>query len=310
MSTITINIIFVLLSAVLLWLGANWIVGSASAIARKFRLSELVIGLTVVALGTSLPEFLVTATAAFKGLSDISLSNIVGSNIFNLGLILGLMALIRPVKTHKTLVFRDGLVLWGLTIFILISVLDLKMGLGAGIVLLLSLVLYNGFIILRSSKVPEELELPSQRKATWLDYPKLILGFVMVSYGGHLMVEAASTLARLAGVSEWAIGVTVVAAGTSLPELVTCLAAALKGKSDMLLGNLLGSDIFNFAGVLGLTCVLKPLSVSPSALSSLYALITMVFLVLLFMRTGWRVSRLEGACLIFINLARWVKDFV
>ena len=305
-----LNIIFILLSAVLLWLGASWIVGSASAIARKFRLSELVIGLTVVALGTSLPEFLVSVTAAFRGLSDISLSNIVGSNIFNLGLILGLMALIKPVATHKTLIFRDGLVLWGLTIFILVSVLDLNMGRGAGIVLLLCLVLYNGFIILRSGKLPEDMELPSQREATWLDYPKLVFGFVMVSYGGHLMVDAASTLARQVGISEWAIGVTIVAAGTSLPELVTCLAASLKGKSDMLLGNLIGSDIFNFAGVLGVTCVLKPLSVSASALPSLYSLVAMVFLVLVFMRTGWRVSRLEGACLLCINLLRWAKDFL
>ena len=141
-----LNIIFIFISAALLWSGASWIVTSASAIARKFRLSELVIGLTVVALGTSLPEFFVTATAAFKGLSDISMSNIVGSNIFNLGLILGLMAMIEPVATHRTLIFRDGLVLWGLTIFILVSVLDLNMGRGAGIVLLLCLVLYNGFI--------------------------------------------------------------------------------------------------------------------------------------------------------------------
>jgi cation:H+ antiporter len=305
-----LNIIFIFISAALLWSGASWIVTSASAIARKFRLSELVIGLTVVALGTSLPEFFVTATAAFKGLSDISMSNIVGSNIFNLGLILGLMAMIEPVATHRTLIFRDGLVLWGLTIFILVSVLDLKMGRGAGIVLLLCLVLYNGYIILRRGKLPEDMELPSQREATWLDYPGLVAGFVMVSYGGHLMVDAASTLARQAGISEWAIGVTIVAAGTSLPELVTCLAASLKGKSDMLLGNLIGSDIFNFAGVLGVTCVLKPLSVSASALPSLYSLVAMVFLVLVFMRTGWRVSRLEGACLLCINLLRWAKDFL
>jgi cation:H+ antiporter len=113
----------------------------------------------------------------------------------------------------------------------------------------------------------------------------------------------------MAGVSEWVIGVTIVAAGTSLPELITCLTASLKGRNEMLLGNLVGSDFFNFAGVLGLTCIMRPLEVSPSALSSLYTLVGMVLVVLVFMRTGWRVSRLEGLMLLGLNLLRWGVDF-
>lgn len=304
------NIFLVVISAFLLWFGANWVVESAAAIARRFNLSELVIGLTIVALGTSLPEFLVTATAAFKGLGDISLSNIVGSNIFNLGLILGLMALIKPVPTGRTLVYRDALLLWGVTILVLFMAFDLHMGRLSGIILMSILVGYILLILLRYGKITEQAELPPQRTARWFDWPLLVLGFLCVAAGGHWMVEGASSLARMAGVSEWVIGVTIVAAGTSLPEMITCLTASLKGRNEMLLGNLVGSDFFNFAGVLGLTCIMRPLEVSPSALSSLYTLVGMVFLVLVFMRTGWRVSRLEGVMLLGLNFFRWGVDFI
>ncbi len=307
---LTYNIFLVVISAFLLWFGANWVVESAAAIARRFNLSELVIGLTIVALGTSLPEFLVTATAAFKGLGDISLSNIVGSNIFNLGLILGLMALIKPVPTGRTLVYRDALLLWGVTILVLFMAFDLHMGRLSGIILMSILVGYILLILLRYGKIAEQAELPPQRTARWFDWPLLVLGFLCVAAGGHWMVEGASSLARMAGVSEWVIGVTIVAAGTSLPEMITCLTASLKGRNEMLLGNLVGSDFFNFAGVLGLTCIMRPLEVSPSALSSLYTLVGMVFLVLVFMRTGWRVSRLEGVMLLGLNFFRWGVDFI
>jgi len=304
------DIFLVVISAFLLWFGADWVVESAAAIARRFNLSELVIGLTIVALGTSLPEFLVTATAAFKGLGDISLSNIVGSNIFNLGLILGLMALIKPVPTGRTLVYRDALLLWAVTILVLFMAFDLHMGRISGLILMGILIGYNILIVSRFGKIAEQVELPSQRTAKWFHWPLLVLGFLCVAAGGHWMVEGASSLARMAGISEWVIGVTIVAAGTSLPELITCLRASLKGRNEMLLGNLVGSDFFNFAGVLGLTCIMRPLEVSPSALSSLYTLVGMVFLVLVFMRTGWRVSRLEGVMLLGLNFFRWAVDFI
>ncbi len=304
------SIFLVLISALLLWFGADWVVESASAIARRLNLSELVIGLTIVALGTSLPEFLVTATAAFKGLGDISLSNIVGSNIFNLGLILGLMALIKPVSTSRSLVYRDGLLLWGTTILVLVLAWDLEMGWISGVVLLGFLVVYNWVMITRVGKMPEQGELPGKREAAWYDWPRLITGFVFVAAGGHWMVEGASALARMAGVSDWVIGVTIVATGTSLPELITCLRASLKGRNDMLVGNLVGSDFFNFAGVLGLTCLLRPLDVSPSAIPSMATLVIMVFLVLFFMRRGWGVTRTEGGILLGLNLLRWSVDFM
>ncbi len=305
-----INLATFCASAALLWFGANWIVASAALIARKFNVSELVIGLTIVALGTSAPEFLVTVNAALRGHNDISLSNVVGSNIFNLGFILGLMAMIKPLVSNRTIVYRDGLLLFLTTAGILLVSLTGELSRAFGGVLVAMLICYLLYLgIKRESPGELELEEIDGRKASWRDVLVLLAGFAAISAGGHLMVTAATSIAASLGVSSWVIGVTIVAAGTSLPELVTCLAASVKGKNEMLLGNLIGSDFFNFAGVLGVTCLLKPLTVSPEAGSGLIVLVGMVGLVLVLLRTGWRVSRLEGALLVGINLLRWINDF-
>lgn len=310
------NIFFFLVSIFLLWFGADWIVESASKIARKYKVSDLVIGLTIVAFGTSAPEFLVTATAAFKGLSDISLSNVVGSNIFNLGFILGLMALIKPLPTNRSLAMRDTPLLLATTALILgLAYFDM-LDRSAGIMLLAILGGYIAYLLVHSKRAAQamagivpEVEEDDGTELNTKDWVKLLAGFVGIALGGEFMVDSASEIARHFGVSNWVIGMTIVAAGTSLPELVTCLAASLKGRNEMLLGNLIGSDFFNFAGVLGLTCLMRPLEVSPAALPGLTVLVGMVALVLLFIRTGWKVSRLEGAILVCLSLGRWWFDF-
>ncbi|TIH13250.1 calcium/sodium antiporter [Marinifilum sp. JC120] len=311
------NIFFFLLSIFLLWFGADWIVESASKIAKKYKVSDLVIGLTIVAFGTSAPEFLVTATAAFKGLSDISLSNVVGSNIFNLGFILGLMALIKPLPTNRSLAMRDAPLLLATTALILGLAYFDKLDRSAGIMLLAILGGYIGYLLVHSRRaanamagIVPEVEEEGGSEITAKDWLKLLAGFIGIALGGEFMVDAASDIARHFGVSNWVIGMTIVAAGTSLPELVTCLAASLKGRNEMLLGNLIGSDFFNFAGVLGLTCLMRPLEVSPDALPGLTVLVGMVALVLFFIRTGWKVSRLEGAILVCLSMGRWVFDFM
>lgn len=307
----TVDIITFLAAALLLWFGANWIVASAALIARKFNVSELVIGLTIVALGTSAPEFLVTINAAMRGHNDISLSNVVGSNIFNLGFILGLMAMIKPLVSNKTIVYRDGLLLFLTTAGILLVSMTGELGHVFGGALMAMLIGYLVYLGMKRENVgDEELEDLEGKTANWTHGVVLVAGFVSIAAGGHLMVTAATSIASSLGVSSWVIGVTIVAAGTSLPELVTCLAASIKGKNEMLLGNLIGSDFFNFAGVLGLTCLLKPLPVSAEASSGLIVLVGMVGLVLIMLRTGWRVSRLEGALLVTINLVRWGRDFM
>lgn len=323
-----INLGLIVVSAALLWKGADLIVDNAAAIARRWGISELVIGLTIIAAGTSAPEFLVTVTAAYQELPAIALSNVLGSNIFNLGIILGLVAMIRPIPTHPTILYRDGGTLLGLTMVIMALIHMDFLGRWSGLILVGGLVGYTALLFSRAPKeisgitmcsgvakqgegqFGEENRADSQEResVTWKTWLLLLLGFVGVALGGRIMVQAATELALTLGISQWTIGVTIVAAGTSLPELATCLAASLKGRNDMILGNLLGSEIFNFAGVLGLTMLLHPLHAPESALLSMLLLNAMLLLVIFMIRTNWSISRTEGALLICMALTRWGVD--
>lgn len=297
--------------------GAHLLVDSAARIAKRLGISELVIGLTVVALGTSAPEFAVTLIAAFKGQGDISVGNIVGSNIFNLGFILGGCAIVRAIPTSPTLVWRDGSVLVGTTVLLLVLIgWDLRLDRHDGALLFVLLGLYLGYLFMQRKVLPEnELGIQpvvggNDKHSLPGDCLKLVVGLVCIIGGSHFLITSASAIARGIGISEWVIGVTIVAAGTSAPELATSLAGVLKGRYGISVGNLIGSDIFNLLGVLGLAGMLRPIEVDVAARVSLVSLSAMVFLVLVFMRTGWRVSRLEGLVLVAIGMARWVLDFL
>lgn len=301
-----IDTVIILASIGGLWWGAAWVVESASHIAKRLGVSELIIGLTVVAMGTSAPEFAVTINAALKGQGDISVGNVVGSNIFNLGFILGGVALVRAISTTRSLVYRDGSVLIGITFLLLFFLRDLVMSRWEGTVLIVLLIAYLGYLVY--TREPFEEDIPDG-EFRWVDILRLIIGLGLVVAGGHFLVESASSLARAAGVSEWVIGVTIVAAGTSAPELVTSLMAVLRGHYGISAGNLVGSDIFNLLGVLGLAAIIKHLEVDGNAISSMYLLSGMVILVVVMMRTGWKLSRREGAVLVLINILRWILDF-
>ncbi len=289
-----------------LWKGADLIVESSAHIAKRFGISQLVIGLTVVAFGTSAPEFAVTLIAALNDQPNISVGNVVGSNIFNLGFILGGVAMIRGISTSRNLVYRDGLVLLATTFLLLFFIGDLSFHRWEGFVLMGLLVLYLMFLIFRKD---DELadEVP-EGEFRWLDLAKLGGGLALILAGGHFFVDAAVDLARLLGMSEWAIGVTIVAAGTSAPELATSLVAAFRGKYGLSAGNLIGSDLFNMLGVLGLAGAINPMQVQPESQDSIYMLCALVFVVVVMMRTGWKVSRVEGAILVIVNLIRWFFD--
>lgn len=318
-SVLLMNAPLAILSILLLWKGSDWVVTSASNIAHSLGVSDLVIGLTIVALGTSAPEFAVTISAVLSGKADISVSNVVGSNIFNLGFILGGTACVYAIATTPKVVYRDGIFLIFVTILLSFFLFGrgiiepTTMGSGAmtrveGSLLLLLFIGYLSMLFIKKEDIAEEIE---HQSLTWRDGVLLIAGLACVVYGGHLLVESASSIARYFGVSDWVIGVTIVAAGTSAPELATSIMALIKGKHSMAIGNLIGSDLFNLLGVLGLAAVIKhPLLVSPEAKSSMYMLMGMVILVVIFMRTGWKVSRLQGAFLVLINLVRWVYDFM
>ena len=304
--TILLNIAAIAIATILLWKGSEWLVDSAVRIARKLHMSDLAIGLTIVAMGTSAPEFAVTVNAAIRGLPNISVSNVVGSNIFNLGFIMGGVAVVRSITTTPTLVWRDGLFLLGVSTVLVIFLHNLTLSPHEAITLLIGLAVYIGYLFWK--RLPLE-ERETGEPFAWTDIPLFLLGVTTVIGGGHLLVLGAVSLARGFGVSEWAIGVTVVAAGTSAPEFAISLMAAMKGRYSISAGNLIGSDLFNMLGVLGLAGTLRPLTIDAAGLQSLYVLVGMILLVVVFMRTGWRLSRLEGVSLIVLNLIRWVLDF-
>tara|TARA_Y100001970_G_scaffold132936_1_gene164030 strand:+ start:3718 stop:4614 length:897 start_codon:yes stop_codon:yes gene_type:complete len=296
----------------MLWKGADWLVESAAEIAHSFKVSDLVIGLTVVAFGTSAPEFAVTISAAATSQTDISIGNVIGSNIFNLGFILGGTAMIRPIATSKRMFERDGLFLLITTALIYFLFFGLdgwtpndNYTSGEGLLLFSLLIGYVIFLFVKKDP-PEEVH---PNNATKMSYVLFLLGLVAIVSGGHLMVKHASNVARFMGVSDWVIAVTIVAAGTSAPEFATSVTAALKGRHGIAVGNLIGSDLFNLLGVLGLAGIINPTSISQDIFGSVFLLILMVGLTLLMIRTNWKISRLEGTILVTINLIRWYFDF-
>jgi len=309
---LALDLFLVIISILMLWKGADWLVEAAAEIAHSLKISDLVIGLTVVAFGTSAPEFAVTIKAAITGQTDISIGNVVGSNIFNLGFILGGTAMIRPINITPKLLYRDGVFLFLATILIYFLFFGFNgwdiadaISVPEGSILFLALIGYIIFLFIKK----EPIEETHPESANLKSYLWFGVGLISIVVGGHLMVEHASSLARAFGVSDWVIAVTIVAAGTSAPELATSLTAAFKGKHGMAIGNLIGSDLFNLLGVLGLAGIINPTNIQSDIHSSIIVLIIMVSMVLVMMRTNWQITRLQGTVLVTLNLVRWYLDF-
>ncbi len=312
MNSLWWNLASVLFFPVCLYVGAVWLVDSAARIAKRLGISELVIGLTVVAFGTSAPEFVVTIRAALTGMPDLSIGNIVGSNIFNLGIILGLVAIISGVETKRTIVYRDGGWLTLAALALLVFLWDLRLERWEGMCLAGALAAYVLWLYRR--REPLEEDEPADATAlwnySWKDIPLLFFGLGVVIVSGEFFVRSAADLARMAGISEWAIGATIVGAGTSAPELATSLVAVTRGRHGISAGNLVGSDLFNILGVLGVAAILRPMQVSAGALPGVVILFLSMFVVFGCMKRGWKVTRGEGILLIAIALARWAALFL
>jgi|TARA_B110000438_G_scaffold13518_1_gene13067 cation:H+ antiporter len=307
-----IDCLIVVASIVMLWKGADWLVDSAAEIAHSLKVSDLIIGLTVVAFGTSAPEFAVTISAAITKQTDISIGNVIGSNIFNLGFILGGTAMIRPIATSSKLFNRDCLFLLSTTALIFFLFFgfngwtpDDKYTQNEGLLLFLLLISYVTFLFIKKDP-PEEVH---PATATSMSYVYFFTGLVLIVFGGDLMVKHASNVARYMGISDWVIAVTIVAAGTSAPEFATSVSAALKGRHGIAIGNLIGSDLFNLLGVLGLAGMINPAMISQDIYNSVVLLVLMVGLTLFMIRTNWSIGRTEGTILVTINLVRWYFDF-
>lgn len=310
-----LNLLLAAVSAAFLTLGAKVVVDSAVALADRLGVSQLVVGLTVVAAGTSAPEFGVTLVAAFRGQNEISVGNVVGSNIFNLGFILGGAALLGALPTGRVLVRRDAsvLVVSSLLLFALVG-FDLTLDHKDGWILFLFLIGYLWIVWVqrRGDHHPPRpaLILEPPKSLPYREAGRLVLGLATVGMASHLLIVAATGIARLMGLSEWVIAVTIVAAGTSLPEMATTLVGIMRNHHAVGFGNLIGSDIFNLLGVLGLAGILERMPLEPSAQGSLLALAGMTILTAVFMRSGWRVSRTEGLILVLAGVLRWIMDFL
>lgn len=342
-----------------LWLGARTLVDASVRLARRAGLSDLVVGLTVVAVGTSSPELVVTARAALAGLGNVAVGNVVGSNVFNLAGVLGVVSLVRVVPVQRSLVRRDGAALVLATLLGGAALLDLTVSRPEGLVLVGTLVAYTWYLLrtggdsvagdesvdgdgdVADGRVdgegaaddattggeatgPADRE-PTDRSGT--DAPDataeppvpqrllgrvavpdgvlVVAGLAVLLVGGDLLVASASSLARTAGISEFVIGGTVVAAGTSTPELAVSLVAMGRGSAGVSLGNVVGSSVFNLLGVMGVGAVLAPLSVVPAALGSVAWLAALVAVTVAALWSGRELTRPEGALLALSEAVRW-----
>lgn len=241
-------------------LGADWLVDGASGIARKAGISEFVIGLTIVGFGTSCPELVVSLTGAFKGLADISIGNVVGSNIYNTLLILGVTSMIAPMAITKNNKLRDIPLVFGVTLlFILFGKFNKDISRMEGIIFLLIFVAYIWYCF-KFTPREEQTETKEKNLKIWQAVCLVLVGLAGLIGGGQLFVNSATGLAEMIGVSEKFIAITILALGTSLPELATCIVAAAKHKGQLALGNILGSNIFNILLIIGSSAVVTPLN--------------------------------------------------
>ena len=248
---------------VLLFFGGDWLVNGGVALARRFRISPLVIGMTIVAFGTSAPELLVSTISAIKGSAGIAMGNVIGSNIANIGLILGLTALICPIETDNRTVIRHGTVMIAASLLLLVFAYHSGISRTEGLTLFVCLILFTIISIRQGRTQPQEADVENQdgKPMTILAAIGLIaLSCVMLAFGADILVDGATTLASAMGVSDKVIGLTIVALGTSLPELAASVAAAIKKQMDISIGNVIGSNIFNILCVLGVSTSIKPIS--------------------------------------------------
>ena len=304
------TIVWLLAGLGLIVLGADWLVEGASSIARQAGVSEFVIGLTIVGFGTSCPELVVSLTGALEGNADIAVGNVIGSNIFNVLFILGLTALVRPVSMTAGNRRTDIPLTLGVTVLLLLCGMShTLLGLGAGDSLsrpegILFLALFVAYLVhsFLNGKTDYQEEGRKRQRKLWLAILLTVAGLAGLVVGGNLFVDSATDLARQLGVSDKFIAITLLAGGTSLPELATSLVAALKGREQLALGNILGSNVFNILLILGASSVVTPLSLSAVTAVDAAALLSSMVLLLLWAYTGrrQRIDRWEAAVMLLV----------
>ncbi|MBK7107751.1 MAG: calcium/sodium antiporter [Chitinophagales bacterium] len=305
--------VYLIIGLAIVVFGSNWLVDGASSLAKKWKVNDLVIGLTVVAFGTSSPELAVNIFASISGNSEMAIGNIIGSNIFNILLILGVASIIFPLTVHSNTVFKEIPLSLLAAIIVFVCVNDILINHDSiseidrtdGLILIAFFIIfmYYTFIIAKSTS-PDEIEsyniLP-----VWKTLVLLLTGFCGLIIGAKFMVDGATGIAESLGMSQRVIGLTIVAAGTSVPELATSVVAAMKKKSDIAVGNVVGSNIFNIFFILGLSSVIKPIPVGPGVNLDVIVCIaaTVILFFLVSVEKHHRIVRSHGIIFILLYIA-------
>lgn len=300
------SLIFLLLGLVLLFFGGEGLVRGSAALALRLGLTPLVVGLTVVAFGTSAPELVVSVRAALAGQGAIAIGNVIGSNSLNIGLILGLTALIYPLKVQLQILRIDAPIMIGVSLIAAWLLADRMVSRTEGALLATGLLVYTTFTVLFARKVKPSAaveaefaeSMPTPRGSVWRDLLFIAAGLALLVAGSRFMVDGAVSLARGFGISEAVIGLTIVALGTSMPELVTCLIAAMKKESDIALGNIIGSNIFNLLGILGTAALVRPMTGEGIQMRDLYVAVAFAIALLPILWSGRKLQRWEGGLLL------------
>lgn len=292
-----LNILFLVAGFILLIKGADWFVDGSSSVARLLRVPSVIVGLTIVSIGTSAPEAAVSITGSLSGSNEIAISNVIGSNLFNLLIVIGACAILKPFVCQKDIVKRDLPINILITVFLFLLLSDGQLSLIEGIALLVLTVLYILLLIkdaLKNREDGDEIKIMSPAKSILF----IAIGIVAIVLGGDWVVDSAKSIAVRLGMSDTLVGLTIVAMGTSLPELVTSMVAAKKGESGLALGNAVGSCIFNILLILGLSATLSPIKLGAipafESFVDTIVLVGVTALVYIFCRTKDRLSRLEG----------------
>ena len=310
-----LNLTLFVIGLFMLYYGAEWLVKGSSSLARSLGLSPVVIGLTVVAFGTSAPELVVSIVSSLKDRSMIAVGNVVGSNICNIALVLGLAALFQPITSHRSIVKRDIPIMLGISLYLLLLLVDSNLGRLEGGTLFTGIILYtllNYHLAIKESKQGSDGDNPSIELAVEeVGYVSsrskqvilIVVGIVGVVAGAEILIDSAVTIMSVLGVSEKFIGLTIVAFGTSLPELATSVVAALRKEMDISIGNLVGSNVFNILSVLGAASLVRPIPIPGGFIESGLLIDYLVMILIsslpwLMMRKDFTVTRKDGFILL------------
>ena len=293
-----LDIVIIIIGIVCVLKGADFLTEGAAALARRVNIPEIVIGLTIVAAGTSAPELFVSLVSALKGTPDLAVGNVVGSNTMNCMLIVGCAAMVAPMTISRSTVKKDIPFAVGASVLLMLLALNSFLGRFDGILLLAGFVSFMVYSLRQAKNGQGDATTEEKQQNPWLSVLYIVLGLVGLVIGSNLFVDHASSLALALGISEGVVGLTVVAGGTSLPELATSVVAARKGQSAIAIGNVIGSNVFNILLILGLTATISPLQIEGITTIDMAVMLISVTLVWLFSFTRYTVERWEGAALV------------